>query len=386
MSGVVATVLPVANLSWDELGALALARQFPDRGDAVDPVDVADAVRRTGPIQSQAARSPFVGLAARFPGVTHEEITRAYEDFRIVRGSTIRGTVHTTVPEHHPLLEMATRQGQRSHWVRTLKIDDGLVDDLWASIEDLARQEWRTPAELLDHVREFALDHGGTWPAALDGGTGRYLGFGHGGLVRRPLRGGWDGQGAPGYRTAAALLGDRDDTLRDPHALDALFVVHLGAHGPASRHDLAWWAGQRLGAVDESLERLGLTSVSGPDGRQYVDLPDAPPPRAPAGVRLLAEYDALFCAYDPPARARFVTKEHNDRLWLSANGMVKPPILVDGRLTGHWRAGGSAKKRPLEVSYFPGTRRPRKSELEQPVAALEAALGIAITSVSIARA
>ncbi len=124
MSGVLATVLPVANLSWEELGALALARQFPDRVDPADPVDVADAVRRTGPIQSQTARSPFVGLAARFPGVTHEEITRAYEDFSIVRGSTIRGTVHTTVPEHHALLEVATRRGLRPNFVRALKIDD----------------------------------------------------------------------------------------------------------------------------------------------------------------------------------------------------------------------------------------------------------------------
>jgi hypothetical protein len=143
--GDVATVLPMADLSWEELGARALARQFPDRGGVDPPVDVADAVRRTGPIQSQTARAPFVGLAARFPGVTHQEITGAYEDYGIVRGSTIRGTVHTTVPDHHALLEVATRLGQRSHWMRTLKLDGELVDDLWASIEDLAREEWRTP-------------------------------------------------------------------------------------------------------------------------------------------------------------------------------------------------------------------------------------------------
>ena len=80
-----------------------------------------------------------------------------------------------------------------------------------------------------------------------------------------------------------------------------------------------------------------------------------------------------------------MTTEHHDLLWLSANGTVKPPLLVDGRVTGYWRATGSARKRPLEVSYFPGTRRPRKSELEEPAAALEAVLGIEITSVSVSR-
>ncbi len=220
----------------------------------------------------------------------------------------------------------------------------------------------------------------------MEAGIGRYLGFAHGGLIRRPLRGGWEGQGAPGYRTAAAVLGDRRAVLGDPRALDDLFRVHLAAHGPASRHDLSWWSGQRLGVVDEALERLALPSATGPDGREYVDLPAHPPPRSLPGVRLLPEFDALFCAYQPAARARFITPEHHDSLWLSANGVVKPPLLVDGRMTGYWRAMGSARKRPLEVSYFAGTRRPKKSELEEPVAALEAALGIEITSVSIARA
>jgi hypothetical protein len=364
---------------------LALARQFPDVDGTEEPGDVADAVRRIGPIQSQTARSPFLGLAARFPGVTHEAITSAYEDFGIVRGSTIRGTVHTTVPEHHPLLEVATRRGLRANFVGVLKIDDNLVEDLWESIEDLAREEWRTPAELLAHLQQWTPAHGGVVPEALEAGIGRYLGFAHGGLIRRPLKGGWEGQGAPGYRTASAVLGDRRAVLGDPRALDQLFRVHLAAHGPASRHDLRWWSGQRLGVVDEALERLALPSVTGPDGREYVDLPAPPPSRSLPGVRLLPEFDALLCAYQPAARARFVTQEHHDALWLSANGVVKPPLLVDGRMTGYWRAMGSSRKRPLEVSYFPGTRRPRKAELEQPVAALEAVLGITITSVSIAR-
>ena len=146
--------------------------------------------------------------------------------------------------------------------------------------------------------------------------------------------------------------GDRRAVLGDPRALDDLFRVHLAAHGPASRHDLSWWSGQRLGVVDEALERLALPSATGPDGREYVDLPAHPPPRSLSGVRLLPEFDALFCAYQPAARTRFITPEHHDSLWLSANGVVKPPLLVDGRMTGYWRAMGSARKRPLEVSYF----------------------------------
>jgi hypothetical protein len=64
---------------------------------------------------------------------------------------------------------------------------------------------------------------------------------------------------------------------------------------------------------------------------------------------------------------------------------VLPPLLVDGRITGYWRATGSAKRRPLEVVWFAGTRKPRKTELAAPVASLEAALDITITGVTFTR-
>jgi hypothetical protein len=373
----------MASVPWEELGAAALARQLPEL-PARNAAAVPEMLRLVGPVQSQTARSPFIGLAARFPGITHEAVTSAYEAFEIVRGSVIRGTVHTCAAEHHPLLEVATRAGQRQIWLRTLKVDERAVDQLWQSLEEHARHEWRTPAELFDHLVTWVQAHGGV--DALEKGLGRYLGFGHGGLVRRPLKGGWDRQGAPGYRAAAALLpGDRAAALADPHALDELVRVHVRAHGPSSRQDLAWWAGIGLTRVDEVLARLELPTMTGPDGEEYVDLPDAPAPREVPGVRLLPEFDALMCAYAPAARQRFMSPAIGRRLWNLNNGMVMPPVLVDGRITGYWRAPGSARKRPMEVVWFAGTRRPRTSELEEPVAALEQALAITVTDVRLTR-
>ena len=65
--------------------------------------------------------------------------------------------------------------------------------------------------------------------------------------------------------------------------------------------------------------------------------------------------------------------------------MVLPPLLGDGRISGYWRASGSARKRALEVMWFAGTRKPRQSELSGPVAALEAGLGITISGVTLTR-
>jgi hypothetical protein len=361
-------------LSWDDLAGGALGRQFPGTVPGDRP-DVAGRLARIGPIQAQTARSPFLGLAARFPGTTREEVTAAYESGSVVRGSTIRGTVHTATPEQYAALGAATRVGQRTLWQRLLKLERASLDDLWAATEDFAA-DWRSTDDLQDHLHRWLVEHEGH-DRVTSTMAGRYLTFGHGGLVRRPVNGDWAGQGAPVYRTLPPAVA--------AGLVDAV-ALHLRSHGPASRHDVAWWSGLGLRVVDDVLADIpGLTSDAGPDGRTYVDLPGAPPPRDLDDVRLLPEFDALMCGYDPAARVRFAERAHLDRLWTGANGMVLPPLLVDGRITGYWRATGSARRRPLEVVWFAGTRRPRKAELDAPVAALEAGLGVTVTEVTLTR-
>jgi hypothetical protein len=376
--------------SWEELAGRALARQFPSLAGQ-GPEAVAEALARIGPIQSQTARSPFLALAARLPGITLEAISTAYDELRIVRGSNIRGTVHTSTPHDHALLEVATRLGQRALWSRTLKLHATTLEEVWSGLEEFARDEWRTPDELSRHLADWLATHDPRAQHSLDNQAGRYFAFGHGGLLRKPLNGAWQGQGAPGYRAAAALLGDRAAVLDAPEdSTDALVRRHLTCFGPSSRHDIAWWSGLGLRHVDASLARLAdgttaLTEAEGPDGRSYLDLTDAPAPRLPPGPRLLPEFDALLCGYDPTARERFVAPEHYARLWSRANGMLLAPLLVDGRLTGYWRLPGNRGRRPCEVTYFAGTHRPTKAELEAPLAAIEAAYGVTVTGLSVTR-
>jgi hypothetical protein len=360
-------------LSWADLAGRSLARQFPDPSG---PVDVASAVHALGDMQTQTARSAFIGLAARFPGVTHQAISAAYAEAAIVRGSTIRGTVHTASPRNFTILAEATRVGQHGRWARVLGLDGDQMAALWDSIENYAR-EWRTPEELRLHLLSWLAEHAPGSKEAADTAPGRYLAFAHGALVRRPASGDkWEGQGKPVYgtfdRLGAATL---TDVVR----------LHLSAHGPSSRQDLAWWSGVPARALEPALAEVEVVEVVGPDGRTYLELPDAPPPRDLPGVRLLPEFDALLCGYDSKARDRFVTPEHNRRLWNDANGTLLPPLLVDGRITGYWRAAGTGKKRPLGVTWFARTRRPTKSELDEPVAALEAALNITVTGLTITR-
>ena len=366
-------------LTWRDLAARTLARQFPSD---LDPSDVVGLLRRVGPIQTQTARSVFLGAAARLPGVTHAQITAAYESSGVVRGSSLRGTVHTSVAGRHPLLEAATRLGQRALWARTLNLAAVTLEQVWSAIEGYAEQDWRTPSELAEFLLAWLKVNDPDAAPRFAGTQGRYFAFGHGGLIRRPVKGDWAGQAAPEYRTASALLGDRSVVLSDPDAaIDALIRHQIAAAGPLSRNDLAWWSGLGLTRVDAALSRLDLPTEEGPDGRRYVDLPEAPPPMRLVGVRLLPEFDALFCAFDPAARERFVDPAHYAVLWKQENGMLLAPVLVDDRVRGHWRLLGTGRRRTLQVTLFPGTRDLAEHELTDPVIALELALGVEIAEV-----
>ena len=371
----------MSSYDWDDLRGLSLARQFPEVSGS-DPDAVAETVRRIGPIQSQTARSPYAALGARLPGVTHDAITTAYESLAIVRGSTIRGTVHTSTADHHALLDAATRLGQRAIWVRHVPLRHREVEDLWAATEEFAADSWRTPDELVEHTRSWLRDHDEDVPQEIDRGLGRYLTFGHGGLLRRPLKGPGSGQGAPGYRSATALLPERAVPATP---LLELVRLHLTSYGPASRRDVAWWSGLGLCQIDGLLEQLDLVWSDGPGGLPYTDVSDPPAPRDLPGVRLVPEFDAVLCGYDPKARDRFVSLAEHERLWHKNNGYMLAPVLVDGRIGGYWRIEGTARSKRLAVSSFAGSRKPRTAALSEPVAGLTTALDVSLDAVTISR-
>ena len=98
-------------------------------------------------------------------------------------------------------------------------------------------------------------------------------------LVRVPPSGTWERRRADLYGLAEDWLGpphvDRDD------ALDHLVTRYLTGFGPASKADIANWAGLAPRDVEPALERLELRRFEAEDGTELLDLPGraAPGPR-----------------------------------------------------------------------------------------------------------
>lgn len=374
----------------EELRALSLARQFPAAGT------VADLVTAVGPLQTQTARSAYLGLIARNPDLTRDAITAAYEGGDLVRGSTLRGTVHTTTPGLHPLTDAVTRIGQRPLWQRALPLSRHTLEDLWEGIETATRARWLSTDELGEALTSWlgrcepGLEP--NWPSLS---AGRYFTFGHGGLVRRPAKVGaaWSGQSAPVYRVLDAVVPGiadrRRSVLADPvRATVDLVEGHLRWYGPTTRHDIAWWSGLGLRQVDAALAELAprLTTRPGPNGRDHHDLVDGvPDPVERSGIDLLPEFDAVFCGYDPKARDRFARPEHAALLWGARNGVTLAPVLRGGQVIGWWRTDGSGTKRNLQIAVLQG-KVPARRLFDQPLAGVAEALGVTISRVDLGRA
>lgn len=380
---------------WREVRRRTLARQFPAVTTPTSPAAVAELLDRVGPIQSQTARSSFLGLAARAPGIGKELVSTAFRQAHLLRGSVIRGTVHTGTAAQLAVLDPVTRIGRRREWERSLRVRGSEVDALWGSVEAFA-ESWRSTDELTDHVRGWMRRHAATADAVLATGLGRYLSFGHGGLVRRPAGGDWAGQGAPEYRARRSVIGERDasaapvpDAGADP--VRAAVLLHLRSHGPADRRDLSWWAGIGLTLVDDAISGLlgdgRIEQLAGPGPVPLFDLPGAPTSGGSRRrVRLLPEFDALLCGYHPAGRGRFVSEDDHRQLWNQKNGLVLPPVLVDGRIVGYWRAAGTAKVRPLQVVLFDSARDVQATEVAPAARGIEAALAISIHDITVVRA
>lgn len=373
---------------WEELAGLTLRRQFPSvRGTG--RAAILEVLRRVGPVQSQVARAPFVALSARLPGARYHDIVAVHETYDVVRGSNLRGTVHTCVQEQHPLLDTVARRTLHKYWMRGLRLTRVDADDVRRAMEEYATGEWRTPDQLREHLVGWLAEHetAETVAAATTDGQGRSTAHIHSAMVRRPLEGtAWERQSTPGYRVAADVLGRAPSAwLDDPDgALVALVRIHLASYGPANRRDVAWWSGEGLRNVDRALAMLGdeLTERPGPDGQTYYDLASVRPGEHDPGVRLLPEFDAVVVGYDPKTRDRFFDQEQLPHFWLQANGAFGCVVLVDGRLAGSWRLVGTGDERRLEVRRFPGKPEIGIDALRPQVAALEAALAITVTDVA----
>jgi hypothetical protein len=154
-------------------------------------------------------------------------------------------------------------------------------------------------------------------------------------LVRVPPSGTWERRRADLFGSAEEWLGpcEADET----EGIELLVRRYLGGFGPATRKEIANWAGLGAGQLDAALERLRLRSFRSEDGEELLDVPRAPLPDAdtPAPVRYLPTWDTTLLAHT--RRAQILPEEHRGKLFNTKMPQSAPTVMVDGRVAGLWR-------------------------------------------------
>nr|WP_275588403.1 winged helix DNA-binding domain-containing protein [Microlunatus panaciterrae] len=341
---------------------------------------------RVGPVQSQVPRAPFLAVASRLPGTTYATMTDLFARHRLVKTSNIRGTVHTSTRRQFGWLNAVAARTRANALRSNLRLSRLTVDEVAAQIERFCADDWRPRAEIVAHTLSWVADQEATPDIAdLDAPGVHNLIWGHSGLIRRPRDAAWEKRTDIYHRTAAVILPDLQPVDAD-QAVTELVRLHLGAYGPATRRDLAFFLGEGSTRIDRALERLGdeVVRLSGPGTAPYLDLADPPTGgQVDPGLRLLPEFDGLLLGYHQSGRYRFIDEAHLPQIWAKANGLFSPVVLHEGRLVASWRTLTSGSRTDVEVQMFPGLRRLGEDLFSGPVAALEAILGLHVNDVRV---
>jgi hypothetical protein len=297
-------------LTRQELTAALAARQGLIARWTVPP---AEAIRRLTPLQAQHPPAPYVALAARLDGFTRHDLEAALDRREVVKTTIMRLTLHLAAAADFPAYAQLTRQARMRTWRKTYAhLDEHAV------ATELGR--WfrtpRTNAEIRERVGTYDGVTHDAWTPIIFARTLLPL-------VQLPPAGHYRDARKPRFAVDPRPLPSPED------ASALVLARYLEAFGPASRKDVAGWAGvvQR----DFAFARVPTVSYRDEHGTELLDLPDRPlpPPDTPLPPRLLAHWDQTLLAYAD--RERIIPPD------LGQPAIVGDQTLtVDGRVAASW--------------------------------------------------
>jgi Winged helix DNA-binding domain len=279
----------------------------------------ADAVRHLTPLQGQDSPAPYVALAARLEGFAPEQLETALGEGAVVKTTIMRMTLHLVAGDDYPAFHQVAHQTRIRKWRKDYAhLDEETV------VAELAH--WLREPRSNNEIRAFVGRYEGIptdheWHAIM---FARNLLP----LVQVPPAGFWRERRRPQFVVDPRPLPGPDD------AATLVLERYLRAFGPASKRDVAAWAGGAQRDFTAAWERLPTVSFRDENGVELLDLPGLPLPPASTRlpVRFLSRWDQVLLAYAD--RERIIPAELGPlRLTLSGDQTV----TVDGRVAASWK-------------------------------------------------
>ncbi len=214
-------------------------------------LDPSEAIRLLTPLQGQDSAAPYVALAARLEGFEVGQLEQALDSAAVVKTTIMRMTLHLVAGADYPTYHQLTRQTRVRKWRKdyTHLDEEKVVAELGAWL-----REPRTNNDIRERVNRYdgvPTDH--EWYAIM---FARNLLP----LVQLPPAGFWRDRRRPQFVVDPRPLPDPDD------AATLVLERYLAAFGPASKRDVAAWAGVAQRDFATAWERLDTVYVPRQNG------------------------------------------------------------------------------------------------------------------------
>jgi hypothetical protein len=330
--------VPERVLTLRELNRTLLLRQLLLGRERLSPVR---AIERLAGLQAQHAPAPYIALWTRLEGFERPSLERALRRDAVIKATLMRATLHLVSGRDYPFFRAAV--GEAARVIRTRGVAAPPAAVLQRAVA-AAREEPQTRRELL-----ALLGYPERIDPAVDSRPLRRLHWllSEAHLEQTHETALWEPARVTRFRPLAFDLPAPDEARA--------YVIrrYLGAFGPASRADLAYWSGAPLRELGPVLESLRLRTFRDEGGTLLYDLPRAPLATGdePAPPRLLAPFDEIVLAHKD--RTRIIGDRHRrDVIWGSD---VAATFTVDGFVAGTWKREGA------RVALQPFDRVPRSA-------------------------
>jgi hypothetical protein len=323
--------------------------------------DVAEAARMVCGIQAQDAVASRLGVRARSSGVADADVLAAIEDRGVVRTWLMRNTIHLVAADDAKWMTallgpMIRRRFETVRWPQ-LGLTPDVLDAAAEVTPDVLRGRSLTRHEFVAGLAE----HGVQISPADQAPTHALVYLSAIGLTCRASDRGKDAT----FALLDEWLPDAAEGPRDDDALAELARRYFAAFSPATPADFTTWSGLPSSrAIDLIRDELTPVDV---DGRAGYRLGEVEPAK---GLRLLSAFDNYLVGYK---ERKFIDDDRRAEVYVG--GMIRPTVLLDGRVIGRWQLSHKADVTTVEVIPFVNVARGIKITLEAEVADIGHFLG-----------
>lgn len=309
-------------------------------GSQLSPTEV---VRHMVALQGQDLPAVLRAIALRSRGGV-ADVVAAFDSGDLVRGWPMRGTLFATTPDRLAALLALTGDRIRQSTVRRraqLDLDDATIHRARDLVTDaLTIHTGLRRSEVLELWQTAGI------PTAAGRGYHLLMHLSVAGVVH------W---GALTGTEQLLTLTPAPDAADPEAALPGIVRDYVGARGPVTVADLAWWT-----KLPKTLLRRAAASVD--------DLVEVTVDGAPAwilgepadaektGVTLVPAFDEWILGYAD--RSLVASPAMLAALVPGNNGVFRPAVLVDGRVVGTWRPARGRTVAAVElVEHVPARTR-----------------------------